>query len=260
MTDTIARTSAIDTATTTASTAAATIAETITHRRVTAGLLVAGAVGANAAFFGLGSSFGYPDVLQLPAEEILVRFDQTRLTTMAWFALLTLSAAVLGPAALLLRRLGTGRAAAWSARVGVAAAVAQVAGLSRWFLLVPDLADQALDPGPSPAHRAIAVAHFETAHTWLGTGLGETVGYALTAAWTVLLIVALRPRWRLVSGGGLVSAGLIGVGVLIPLGVPGTDLANFVGYVLWSLWLLAVAVMVTRPARAGRVRSVTGRA
>lgn len=219
--------------------------------KLAAGLLVAGAVGANAAFLGLGSTFEYPDVLQLPAAEIVARFDATRATTMAWFALLALSAGLLGPAAVLLRRTGRGRAARWSAVVGVAAAVVQVIGLSRWLLLVPGLADRALDPAASAADRADALDTFHTAHTWLGSALGETAGYALTATWTVLVLVALDrlPRWVRALGAG--SAALIASGVLIPLDVPGTDLANFVGYVLWSVWLLALAVhLVRRPAPA----------
>ena len=39
-------------------------------------------------------------------------------------------------------------------------------------------------------------------------------------------------------------------GVLIPLGVPGTDFANFVGYVLWSVWLVGFAVVVWRAPAA----------
>ncbi len=214
-----------------------------------AGLLVAGAVGANAAFLGLGSTFEYPDVLQLPAAEIVARFDATRASTMAWFALLAVSAGALGPAAVLLRRAGRGRAARWSAVAGVAAAVVQVIGLSRWLVLVPGLTDRALDPSASATDRADALDAFHTAHTWLGTALGETAGYALTAAWTILLLAALDrlPGWVRALGAG--SATLIASGVLIPLDVPGTDLANFVGYVLWSLWLVALAVcLVRRPA------------
>lgn len=219
--------------------------------RLAAGLLVAGAVGANAAFLGLGSTFEYPDVLQLPTTEIVARFDATRPTTMAWFALLTVSAGVLGPAAVLLRRAGRGAAARWSAVAGVAAAVVQVIGLSRWLVLVPGMTDRALDPTASAAERADALDTFHTAHTWLGTALGETAGYAFTATWTILILAALRhlPRWVRAVGAG--SAALIASGVLIPLDVPGTDLANFVGYVLWSVWLVALAVCLVRRHPAG---------
>jgi hypothetical protein len=43
-----------------------------------------------------------------------------------------------------------------------------------------------------------------------------------------------------------VSALLILAGVLSPLHVPGVDFANFIGYVLWSLWLIAFAVLLLR--------------
>ena len=34
------------------------------------------------------------------------------------------------------------------------------------------------------------------------------------------------------------------VGVLSPLGLPVIDTANFFGYVLWSLWLIAFGVVI----------------
>ena len=209
-------------------------------------VLVAAAVVANVAFVGLGSSFEYPDILQDPAEDILELFDDDRASTMAWFGLLAFGAALLAPGAILLARLGQGRAATWSARVGVAAAIVQVVGLSRWFVLVPGYADRALDPSASPAEQADAVSDFETAHDVLGTAIGETLGYTLTALWIVLVIAAFSsgPRWFRVWGA--LSAALIFCGVLVPLDVPGADAANFIGYVLWSLWLVALAVLLIR--------------
>jgi len=209
-------------------------------------LLVGAAVAANIAFVGLGSSFDYPDILQDPARHILELFDDNRATTMAWFGVLAVSAALLAPGAILLARLGQGRAATWSARVGVAAAIVQVIGLSRWFVLVPDYADRALDPSSSPSEQADAVSDFETTHDVLGTAIGETLGYTLTALWIILVIAAFPsgPRWFGVWG--TISAALIFVGVLVPLDVPGADAANFIGYVLWSLWLVALATLLIR--------------
>lgn len=205
--------------------------------------LAVGAVLANAAFVALGGAFDYPDVLLRPTGEILELFQASRGPVMAWFAVLALGAALLAPGALLLRRLGDTRAARWSGRVGVAAAVVQVVGLSRWFLLVPGLADRATDPSTSPAARADAIHGFELAHDVLGKVVGETMGYALTATWTVLVVLGFG---ALVGGRvsrtmGLTAAGLVALGILTPLGVPGTDLANFAGYVLWSVWILALA-------------------
>lgn len=209
-------------------------------------LLVAAAVAANIAFVGLGSSFEYPDILQDPARDILELFDDNRATTMAWFGLLALGAALLAPGAILLARRGQGRAATWSARVGVAAAIVQVVGLSRWFVLVPDYADRALAPSSSPTEQADAVSDFETAHDVLGTAIGETLGYTLTALWIILVIAAFPsgPRWF--RAWGATSAALIFSGVLVSLDVPGADEANFIGYVLWSLWLVALATLLIR--------------
>ena len=128
--------------------------------------------------------------------------------------------------------------------VGIAAAVVQVIGLLRWPILVPGYAADAV--GGDAAVAAAARDSFTTASNILGTAIGETVGYLLTAIWTALVIVALgrryAGRWFQVLGG--VSALLVLVGVLSPLGLPVIDTANFVGYVLWSVWLIALAVVI----------------
>ena len=210
--------------------------------RSTAAVMALGAVAANVAFFGLGSTFDYPDVLHHPSTEVLASFREHQPAVMAWFAVLALGAGLMAPMALGVRRLSEGRLAGAAMVVGILAAVVQVIGLSRWLLVVPTLAWQATDP----ARAAHAVDRFELAGTVLGTAIGETVGYALTAAWTLLVLASLRrrPRWFVVLGS--IAAVMVLSGVLIPLGVPGTDLANFLGYVLWSVWLLAFAVLVWR--------------
>jgi Domain of unknown function (DUF4386) len=208
-------------------------------RRLAAALMVVAVVLANVAFVGLGSVFDYPDILQAPAEEILTEFRADEGAIVALFVSLALSAALLAPIALLLGRLADNGLGRWSIRVGIAAAVVQVIGLLRWPLIVPFLADR-------DDTRA-----FETIHTVLGEVIGETFGYLLTAAWTGLIVFALARRlagWWF-SALGLASAALIALGVLVPLDVPGTDFANFLGYVIWSVWLLAFAALVWRRSR-----------
>jgi hypothetical protein len=136
--------------------------------------------------------------------------------------------------------------------VGIAAAVVQVVGLSRWAVLVPGYAaDNDVDA-------------FATAHRILGTLIGETLGYALTAAWTLLVLVALgrafAGRWFVALGG--TAAVLIATGVLAPIGVPGVGLTNFGGYVLFSVWLVGFAVILFRRPRrhAPRTAVLAGRA
>ena len=205
-------------------------------RRLAVALLVIAVVAVNVAFTGLGSVFNYPDILQEPTEEILTEFRADEGSIVALFLLLALGAALLAPIAILLGRFAANDLGRWSIRVGIAAAVVQVIGLLRWPLIVPSLAD------------SDDTEAFDTVHTVLGTVVGETFGYLLTAAWTVLIVLALGKRlagpWFQYVG--FASAAMIAVGVLVPLDAPGADFANFAGYVLWSLWLLAFAVLIWR--------------
>ena len=52
---------------------------------------------------------------------------------------------------------------------------------------------------------------------------------------------------------GGVSAALVLAGVLSPLGLPVIDTANFFGYVLWSVWLIALAVVILVHERRRRL-------
>lgn len=155
-------------------------------------------------------------------------------------------------------RLAAGRAMRWAVPVGIAAAAVQVVGLARWPVLVPGYASDATSPDPAVA--AAARDSFETAHRLLGNLVGETFGYLLTAAWTLLVLAALgrefAGRWFRVAG--TVSALLILAGVLTPLGLPIVDTANFAGYVLWSVWLVAFAVvLLVRPGAPSMSRSTS---
>jgi hypothetical protein len=220
-------------------------------KHLTAAAMAIGAIAANIAFIGLGSTFDYPDVLHHPSAEVLAAYRDHQGAVMGWFALLAFGAGLMAPMAIGVRRLTAGRYAGPALVVGVLAAVAQVAGLSRWLLVVPTLARQAQDP----ARASEATDRFELVGKVLGTGLGETGGYLLTAAWTVLVLASLTrrpPRWFVWLG--VAAAALVLSGVLVPLHVPGTDAANFVGYVLWSVWLLAFAVIVWRPTWSRRER------
>jgi hypothetical protein len=214
------------------------------NTKVTAALLIAAAVLANLAFAALGSIFNYPDVLDEPAADVLASFRAHEGAVSTWFTVLALSAALMAPIAIGVGRLSSDprmRIAVW---IGIAAAVVQVIGLARWPILVPGYAADGDTSG------------FSTASDILGTAIGETVGYALTAAWTVLVVLTLgrtiAGRWFTVLGGA--AAALVAVGVVSPLGLPVVDEANFVGYVLWSVWLIAFGVVLL--VRAPRMVAV----
>ncbi|WP_432479005.1 DUF4386 family protein [Nocardioides sp. GXQ0305] len=233
------------------------------HRRTArlAGAALALASGlAIAGFTVLGSVFEYPQVLEDPTADILALYREHQSTVMAWFGVLVVSAALLAPAGYWLGRLVGGRLGHWITGVGVAAAAVQVIGLQRWITLVPGVSEDALDP----ATRAAAEHRFELLHVVLGKAIGETVGYALTATFTILVVTALRgtlmPRWM--GTLGYAAAGLIATGILVPLFEP-ASLSNFAGYVLWCAWLLAFAWVLFRVpdgatvpvATPGRTRS-----
>jgi hypothetical protein len=221
------------------------------NRKLTAALLITAAVLTNVAFTVLGSVFNYPDVLKEPVEDILAAFRASQTTVSIWFAVMALSAALFAPIAVGVGRLSSSRAMRLAVPVGIAAAVVQVVGLMRWPLLVPGYAADAASADPAVA--AAGRDSFSTAHQILGHVVGETFGYLFTAAWTLLVLVALgreiAGRWFTILGG--VSAVLILAGVLSPLDLPVIDLANFIGYVLWSVWLIAFAVLLLRRPRAG---------
>src|SRR5262249_47352480 len=155
----------------------------VMNRKLTAVLLILAAVLANVGFSALGSIFDYPDVLDHPAGRVLASFRESQGAVRGWFTVLAFSAALMAPIALGVCRLSTKRAMRIAVPIGVVAAVVQVIGLLRWPLLVPHWASDAASTNPSVA--SSARDSFTTAGNILGTAIGETLGYALTAAWTV---------------------------------------------------------------------------
>ena len=214
------------------------------NAKLTASLLILAAVLANVAFAALGAIFNYPDVLDEPAGKVLGAFRDDQTAVSGWFAVLALAAALLAPVAIGVGRLSAQRAMRIAVPVGIAAAGVQVIGLLRWPILVPGYASDAASANAGVAEAARD--SFTTASNILGTALGETVGYLLTATWTMLVVVALGRRYagRWFQVLGAASAGLVVVGVLSPLGLAVIDTANFLGYVLWSVWLIALAVVI----------------
>jgi hypothetical protein len=223
------------------------------NRKLTAIALVTAAVLTNIGFTALSSIFNYPDVLKEPTGQILDRFREHQSSVTIWFTVLAVSAALFGPIAVGIGKLRSDRWMKLAVPLGIAAAAVQTIGLSRWPLLVPGFASDAAST--SAATAADAQSHFDTAHTILGTVIGETFGYLLTAAWTVLVVASLGTRFsgRLFRVLGTVSAAMIVLGVFSPLDVGVIDTVNFFGYVMWSVWLIWLAVAVLRDARTPAV-------
>jgi hypothetical protein len=209
------------------------------------------------AFFELGRAFDYPDILRKEADEILSRFAAGgRGLLLRWQALLVSALAMLPLVALLAVVLAASPAlTVLSIVIGAAAALVQVLGLVRWPFVVPELARRyvaAEGPDAADERRSIELV-FATLHRLLGVGIGEHLGYLLTGLWTLLvaasiLSTAVLPGWLGIIGIPIGVALLVGtvefVGPNERDGWPPAGTIVPIAYIAWSLWLVALGVLL----------------
>jgi hypothetical protein len=221
----------------------------------TAILLIAVPIAFNLAFFELGRTFDYPNILRQPPEAILRRFASGGTPLLLrWQALLVSSLAMLPLVALLAVAIPAVPALSVSTVViGSAAALVQALGLARWPFAIPELAHRYVDaegPGAAATRETIEVV-FAMLHRLLGVGIGEHLGYLLTGLWTILVSVSLLSvsvAWPWLGWIGLPIGAALLVGSLEFVGsnerhgwsVAGTIVP--VAYIAWSLWLMAIGV------------------
>lgn len=211
----------------------------------------------NLAFFELGRTFDYPNILRRSPDEILRRFHAGGAgLILRWQALLASALSLLVVVILLPEAIGvSGTLALASIAVGLAAALVQAIGLVRWPFAIPELARRYVDAeGPdTAATRDAVVVTFATLHRLLGVGIGEHLGYLLTGFWTLLVAVSVRASAVLPGWLGLIGLP-IGVALLIgtlefvgPNEREGWPLAGAIvpiAYVAWSVWLIALGVFL----------------
>ena len=215
-------------------------------------LLVAVPILFNAAFAELGRTFSYPDVLRRPAAEVMQRvLDGRSALALRWWAFL-LSALLMVPLVVLTTEAvglhgGLGQLVT---TVGVLAALVQVLGLVRWVQVVPWLAARHETAGE--AEKAVLESELALLNRLLGVAVGEHLGYLLTGAWTALLGIGLLSTPLPVA---LAVAG-IALGVLLVLcslefvarpgehGWRAAEAATPFVYIAWSLWLVALGVLL----------------
>ena len=161
----------------------------------TAILLIIVPIGFNLAFFELGRTFDYPNILREPPGVVLRRFDAGGTPLLLrWQGLLTSAIAMLPLVALLAVALGAEPAITLTGVViGSAAALVQVLGLVRWPFAIPELARRyvAADGPQAAATRETIEVVFATLNRLLGVGIGEHLGYLLTGLWTILIAVSI---------------------------------------------------------------------
>jgi Domain of unknown function (DUF4386) len=215
-------------------------------RKLTAGVLIAVPVLFSAGYSLLSARFDYPLILKHSSDEILRRFEAHSAALLPGWYTLFLAAALFIPLSTLVADRYAPRSLASLARsFGLAAGVVQAAGLARWVFLVPSLAARYVattDPAEQVALRTV----FEAFHHYAGNGLGEHLGYLFTGLWSLLIARGLWERSRILSVVGALSALAIFAGLLEPLGLQGVGAVNALGYVAWSLWLIALGIKTAR--------------
>jgi hypothetical protein len=214
-------------------------------------LLIVTPAAFNVIFIALGRTFDYPDILRRPTDEILRRFVAGgRRLILLWYAF-ALTGVLFLPLALIIGDLVAndplGRA---SVPFGLIAGIVQLVGLLRWSFLVPHLARAYVAPATTGASRDATAVTFESAHRFLGMGIGEHLGYLFTGVWSVLVALALGGS-GLVPGllalVGLVPTAAILIGLLEPAGVRQAGAINAIGYLVWSVWLIALGIALVAP-------------
>ena len=220
----------------------------------TAVLLIAVPIAFNLAFFELGRTFDYPNILRKEPDEILRRFVAGGSgLILRWEALLISALLMLPLAALLAVVLGASPAlSVLSVVVGATAAVVQGLGLVRWPFAVPELARRYVDAPDGPegdATRRTVEVIFATLHRLLGVGIGEHLGYLFTGLWTLLVSGSILSTTVLPAWLGIVGI-LIGIALLVgtlefvgPNERDGWPLAGIIvpiAYIAWSVWLIAL--------------------
>lgn len=232
-------------------------------RRLTGLLLVVVPVVFTLCFTLLQVQFEYPDILRQPTDDVLRKFQAGGSGLIATWYVLTLTALLFVPLAVMLHQVlaQTNPAAyLWIASAfGVIAGLVQTLGFVRWPFLVPHLASIYLTPTTSMAERAAAAIVFEAFHRYAGVALGEHLGFLCTALWTSLIALALRssPQFKpWISPVGVLLAVGIALGLLEPAGWELAGTINTISYLLWAIWLMVVGVMLLR----GRAELTSGSA
>jgi Domain of unknown function (DUF4386) len=222
--------------------------------RVAGAALVIAAIAFMTVFSILAGSFGYPDVLDLPAADVLPRLLALGTNGRAVWAVYALIPLLLIP-------IGVGAAAVHddpSSRIVVRVAewaaglagIAMLLGLVRWPTLMWALAEAW--PHASAVERVPIAAVFNGANLMFGNFIGEFLGeLLLNLSFVLFSIAAWRDRQlpRAVAGFGLAS-GVLGLIALWRNVTAVVDPIAEVNNLVLPLWLVVWGVALWRRGTA----------
>jgi Domain of unknown function (DUF4386) len=211
-------------------------------------LLIVVPVAFNVTFFLLQRAFEYPDILREPTDTILRRFKEGGAPLRRLWYVFTFSAVLFTPVPVLVQQVFQ-TDAPWylvvGTALGVLAGAVQFLGLIRWPFLVPTLADTYTDPASTQATRDSVAVVFQAFHRYVGVAIGEHLGYIFTSVWTILLcisIIATDFINPILGWLGIVPAIGVLMGVFEETGLKPAGAINAIGYILWSVWLIAFGI------------------
>lgn len=212
--------------------------------------LIAATLLFSAVFVYLARSFGYPEVLDLPAAEVLPRLLALGPTGRAVWVLYGLIPLLLIPTAMGVYAAGR-QAVPLLARaamiMAVLSALTMMAGLLRWPSLHWHLALAYTDASPG-AREAIA-ATFAASNSYLGNFVGEFLGELFLNTFFLLSSIALTRaaapsrRWLLVVGS---AASLLGGLAMLRNATHWVEPIAALNNIVLPIWMLVLAVVLLR--------------
>lgn len=224
--------------------------------------LIAFAIAFNLPYIWLAANFDYPAILRSSPGVILAAFAKGGTPLILAWGAFALAALLFAPVAVAVAKVSrrNGHASSALAALGIAAAITQAIGLSRWVYAVPGLAVARTGTG-DPAARASIETTFTVLHQFAGVGIGEAIGQTLTGFWLIGVAAGQRnhPRFGgLVAGFGVIGGvvlllGLVeGLATVIPFNPGIFGLSGLVGFLMLTVWLIWTGVLcILRPAANG---------
>lgn len=197
-----------------------------------------------AVFMQLARSFGYPDVLDLPAAEVLPKLLALGPSGRAVWFVYGLVPLLLVPTAFGVHAAGRSTSPL-TARVAVVTAVlaaaAMTAGLMRWPSLHWQLALAWGDA--SPAAREGIAALFVASNSYLGNVVGEFLGELFLNAFFAAAALMLPNRWLRAAG---LAAAALGWAAMLRNALGGLDTVAALNNIVLPIWMLVLGVALLR--------------
>ena len=228
-----------------------------TFRKLAGIFFIVGAILVNIPYTQLIINFDYPDILRLPAAEILTKFQAGGSSLIyTWLAFAWVGLPMLLGAIMLKRILADENAPflETATTLGVIGFIVQVVGLLRWVFVVPVLARIFTDPTTDSVTKAALPLVFSAVHQYGGVILGEHLGQFLIILWMSMLSGILYKskrfsKWVAYLGWIASAVYILAQTELLATAIPSFPVigwAGLCGSLLWLVWMIVVGVYLVK--------------